>query len=109
MCSLYGPLLPVDELPDIAFDDDMGLTHADFFRLVPAAMGEHPFRIEGNTVYGQLHGGSVEITLGAQQERQIALMRIPHAVVSFHFRGVTKAQQEAFKAYFDLRFQRGGG
>jgi len=105
----FGHRLPVADLPDIQFTDDMGLTHADFFRLVPSAMGDHPHRIEGMTVYGELHNGTVEITLGPQQERRIALMRIPHATVSFHFRGVTAAEQETFKAYFDLRFQRGGG
>lgn len=87
----------------------MGLTHADFYRLVPSAMGEHPYRIEGMTVHGQISNGTVEITLGAQQERRIALLRIPYAAVSFHFRGVTQAEQAEFKEYFDLRFQRGGG
>jgi len=87
----------------------MGLTHADFFRLLPTAMGEHPFRVDGMSVHGEVHNGTVTITLGAQQERRIALMRIPHAAVSFHFRGVTQAEQAAFKEYFDLRFQRGGG
>jgi len=87
----------------------MGLTHDDFFRLIPAAMGEHPYRIDGLSVHGEINNGTVEIKLGAQQERRIALMRIPYASVSFHFRGVTAAEQEAFKAYFDLRFQRGGG
>lgn len=99
----------MDSIPDIAYVDDMGLTHADFFRLLPSAMGEHPYTIEGMSVDGQVHQGTVRITLGAQQERRIALMRIPHAQVSFHFKGVTKAEQEAFKEYFDLRFQRGGG
>jgi len=109
MFSPFGRLLPVDNIPDIQYADNMGLTHADFFRLLPAAMGEHPFRVDGMKVFGEIHNGTVEITLGAQQERRIALMRIPNAQVSFHFRGVTQAEQEVFKAYFDLRFQRGGG
>ena len=97
------------ELPDIEYTDDMAVTHADFLRLLPSAMGEHPYRIEGMTVYAEIHNGTVEIAVGAQQERRIALMRIPHAAVRFCFRGVTQAEQAAFKAYFDLRFQRGGG
>lgn len=109
MLSPSGHQSLVDNVPDIVYADDMGLTHADFYRLVPAAMGENPFQIKGNTVYGEVNQGTVEITLGAQQERRIALMRIPHALVSFHFRGVTEAEQAVFKAYFDLRFQRGGG
>jgi len=70
MHSPYGHLLQVDNSPDIQYTDDMGLTHADFFRLVPAAMGEHAHRIEGNKVFGEVHQGTVEITLGEQQERQ---------------------------------------
>jgi len=97
------------ELPDITYTDDMAVTHADFLRLVPSAMGEHPFRIEGMTVYGKINNGTVEIAVGEQQERRIALMRISHALVRFHFRGVTQAEQADFKTYFDLRFQRGGG
>jgi len=87
----------------------MGLTHADFFRYIPSAMGQHEYRVEGNKVIGQIGSGTVEIVIGPEQERRIALMRIPFADVSFHFRGVTSEQQQAFKAYFDLRFQRGGG
>jgi len=109
MCLPSGLRWPVGNLPDIEYTDDMGLTHADFYRLVPSAMGEHPHRIEGMTVYGEVFNGTVEITLGAQQERRIALMRIPHVAVSFHFRGVTQEEQATFKTYFDLRFQRGGG
>ena len=99
----------MDSIPDIAYADDMGLTHADFFRLLPAAMGEHPYKLQGNTVHGELHAGTVTITMGEQQVRRIALMAIPFARVSFHYRGVTQAQKDVFKEYFDLRFQRGGG
>ncbi len=99
----------MDNIPDIRYEAEMGLTRADFFRLMPAAMGEHPFRVEGDTVFGDVHDGTVEIHIGEQQERRIALMVIPYALISFHFRNVTTEQQEAFKAYFDLRFQRGGG
>lgn len=105
----FGHPSLVDNFADIQYADDMGLTHADFFRLLPSAMGDHAYRIEGNTVYGDIHQGTVEIVMGEQQVRRIALMAIPFARVSFHFRGVSAAQQSEFKAYFDLRFQRGGG
>lgn len=109
MYSLYGRLSPVDNVPDIKYDRDMALTHADFFRHLPAAVGEHTYRVDGLTVHVQIHDGTLEIRLGEEQERRIALMCIEFANVSFLFRGVTKEQQEAFKAHFDLRFQRGGG
>lgn len=94
---------------DIEYSSDMGVTHNDFFRLLPSAMGDHQYQVNGNQVRAQVHSGTVKITIGPQQERRIALMRIPYATVHFQFRGVTESQQQAFKAYFDLRFQRGGG
>lgn len=87
----------------------MGLTHADFFRSLPSAMGQHPYRVEGNTVYGEVFDGSVEIRIGEPKIRRIALMAIPYSTVSFLFRGVSSEQQQQFKTHFDLRFQRGGG
>ncbi len=96
-------------MPQIAYSREMGLTHADFWRLLPRAMGKHPYSVEGNTVLANVDNGKLEITIGPTQERRIALMRLPYSVVSFTFDGVTEEQQQAFKAYFDLRFQRGGG
>lgn len=104
-----GRLLLVGSFPDINYSKDMGVTHADFFRLLPSAMGDHPYRIEGNTVHGDVAGGSVVIAIGEQQVRRIALLEIPFANVTFSFRGVSPEQQEAFSSHFDLRYQRGGG
>jgi len=95
--------------PEIAYSREMGLTHDDFWRLLPRAMGEHAYEIQGNTVHAKVHGGSLIINLGPPQERRIALMRIPFAEVSFQFTNMARSDQQAFKAYFDLRFQRGGG
>ena len=96
-------------LPDIRYSREMGLTDDDFFRILPKAMGEHAYRVEGRTVNGRIGEGHVEIVLGPQQERRIALLRLPFAEVSFTFRGVPEASQQAFKRNFDLYFQRGGG
>lgn len=87
----------------------MGLTHADFWRLLPRAMGEHAYRTEGNTVHAEIADGTLEIMLGEPQLRKIALLHLPFAEVSFTFRGISKQAQQAFKKHFDLYFQRGGG
>jgi len=99
----------VDSYPDVDFSKEMGVTHADFFRLLPSAMGDHPYRIDKHTVHGQIAQGTVIIKIGEQQVRRIALMAIPFANVSFSYRGVSRDQLTAFTAHFDLRFQRGGG
>ena len=97
------------KLPDIAYSREMGLTHADFWRLLPRAMGDHPYTIDGSAVRAKVDGGQLEIILGPLEERRIALLRLPYAVVTFTFTGVEEVQQQAFKAHFDLHFQRGGG
>lgn len=92
------------------FDKNMGITYSDFFRLLPKAMGEHSYTIADRAVNADVSGGKLIISLGEQQERRIALMRIPYVIVSFDFDAVVGSDQiEAFMRHFDLHFQRGGG
>jgi len=91
------------------FSKEMGVTHADFFRLLPRAMGDTPYQLDDRTVRGELDGGTVSIHLGDAQVRRIALLRIPYAEVSFSFSGVDDAERLRFMQHFDLHFQRGGG
>jgi len=91
------------------FSKEMGVTHADFYRLLPRAMGETPYTLSGDTVDGKLGDGSVSIHLGEPQVRRIALLAIPYAEVSFSFDGVDEATRTSFMKHFDLHFQRGGG
>lgn len=93
----------------IEYSREMGLTHDDFWRLLPRAMGQHTYSREGDSVTASLHDGHIKIDLGHPQERKIALLRLPFAEVSFRFEQVTEEQQLAFKTHFDLHFQRGGG
>lgn len=95
--------------PDIEYTREMGVTHGDFFRILPKAMGEHEYHVHGTSVEGTVGQGSVEISIGPQQVRRIALLELPYAEVSFKFVGVAEAEQLAFKERFDLYFQRGGG
>jgi len=96
-------------LPVIAYSREMGLTHSDFWRLLPRAMGEHQYEADGDVVKARVADGTLVITLGPTLERRIALLRLPYSVVSFTFTGVRDIQQQAFKTHFDLHFQRGGG
>lgn len=93
----------------IEYSREMGLTHDDFWRLLPRAMGTHTYQNEGDTVHAKINSGRLVITLGPPLVRRIALMHIPYSKVSFNFSDVTEAEQQAFKSHFDLHFQRGGG
>ena len=93
----------------IEYSREMGLTHDDFWRLLPAAMGAHAYERQGDKVHARVHDGELVIDLGPTLERKIALLRLPYSVVTFRFEGVEEQQQQAFKTHFDLHFQRGGG
>ncbi|MFK7861429.1 MAG: hypothetical protein AB8B64_21615 [Granulosicoccus sp.] len=93
----------------IEYSREMGLTHDDFWRLLPRAMGNHSYERQGDHVNANVEQGTLQIHLGPAQVRQIALLRLPYSVVSFRFSGVEPQQQMAFKRHFDLHFQRGGG
>ena len=99
----------MSDTPVIEYSREMGLTHDDFWRLLPRAMGEHSYDRQGDEVHASVHNGSLRIHLGPTQQRNIALLSIPYSVVAFRFEGVTTEQQQAFKTHFDLHFQRGGG
>ena len=91
------------------FTREMGLTHGEFFRELPAALAHREFVAEPNRVSIELERGSLEITLGSEQTRQIASLRLPYVVVGFAFEGVEEAAREDFMRRFDLGFRRGGG
>ena len=92
-----------------SFSKDMGVTHNDFFRLLPKAMGEHTYTVDGHAINAQVDDGSLLISLSEQKLRKIALLHIPFLTVNFEFDGVSEEHITAFIKHFDLYFQRGGG
>ncbi|MBX2880312.1 MAG: hypothetical protein KTR32_10295 [Granulosicoccus sp.] len=92
------------------YTKQMGLTHADFFRLLPRAMGENTFEVNGHEVQANLATGSLNISLGEQRERKLsAHVVMPYADVTFDFNGVPEEVRLAFEQHFNLRFMRGLG
>ena len=87
----------------------MGLTHAEFFRDLPAALEYRDYTVVGDHVQIPLGDRVVAIELGAQRARTIASLTLPYTEVSFEFDGFTDAELEQFMHRFDLTFQRGGG
>jgi len=87
----------------------MGVNHADFFRILPRAMGDTEYRLDGLRVHGRLNSGTVTITVGSEQVRRIALLAIPFCEVTFDYNDVATDTIEAFEDNFQLYFRRGGG
>lgn len=88
---------------------EMGIAHADFWRLLPVAVGDHAWQAEGDRVHIELEGGWVEIVLGEEGERRIALMSIPLTPVTIRWEDVARPRFDAFLARFDAYYRRGGG
>ena len=91
------------------FSREMGLTHAEFFRTLPAAMGGQDYVVAGSRVSVENGDRRLTISLDPEGERRIALLRLPVTRVTFEFSGYTQQDIDAFMQRFERRFQRGGG
>ncbi len=91
------------------FTREMGLTHREFFRLLPAALEGRPFSASESVVGVEEGSSRITITLEPQGERRIALLRIPFTRVTFDFSGYIEDEINAFMKRFERHYQRGGG
>ena len=97
-------------MPSARFTREMGLTHAEFFRDLPAAIEHRDCEIRDGVWIGMPVGrGRLQIELGPQQVRAIAALRLPFVRVSFEFVDVGDRAREQFMQRFDLYMRRGGG
>jgi hypothetical protein len=87
---------------------DMGITRAEFLRLLPAAAGGTEFHVEGDEI---LSAGPPpwRIRLEARPGRGFGPVTIPVLGVALSIDATTPAEAEAFVRRFLLGFQRAGG
>ena len=88
---------------------EMALTHADFFRIVPRALGRNDFKKSAAKVTLDDGAKRLEITLGPERTRQLGQLSIPVTDVTLIFSGYAKAERDAALKLFDRMFRRGGG
>jgi len=93
----------------VTIEKEMGITHAEFFRVMRRALAGRPHVIEGNRVHITEDGRSLDITLADEQERRIALVVLPVTRVRLSFAGYGPAETAEALARFERWFQRGGG
>ncbi len=94
---------------DIEFSREMGITHVDFFRRLPAAINFTSHQVSGSATEFTVGGGSLHISLGPELRRKIALLSLPKTMVYFRFRKVSQAEVDEFMRRFELYYRRGGG
>ena len=90
-------------------EKEMALTHGDFLRTLPKALGTGDYKKTGAKVTRIDGARRLEITLGPERTRQIAQMAIPVTDVRLEFSGYTEAEAEDALKLFDRMFQKGGG
>lgn len=88
---------------------EMGLTHADFFRLLPQVLAGQCWRRSGATVIVTEGRRRLTIQLAPEAERRMASLRLPVTQVNLAFDGYTEQDSAAFLARLERYFQRGGG
>ncbi len=118
MCWQFGPRLRVVEkshafslsVPE-SFERDMGYSEKEFFRVLPAAIGEYQYIKNGLEVEvthpDKPH--SLKLTLSVLPDRQLGAVRIQRIGVQFAFTNMSTDERLTFMRRFDRRFQRGGG
>ena len=94
---------------EFVVEKEMALTYADFFRIIPNALGSDDFKTFDTGIILTIGDKRQTITLGPERIRQIALMRIPACDVRLEYSGYSKPEQEAALDLFNRRFQKGGG
>ena len=90
-------------------EKEMALTHRDFFRIIPRALGTDDYRKSGQKVMLENGERLLEISLGPERERRIAQLAVPVTDVTLTFRGYAKAERDAALKLFECMFQKGGG
>ncbi len=92
------------------FEREQGSTEADWLRCLPGAVREHRLDLPApGQARIQIGGGQLLLRWLALPDRQIALMRMPRLVATYHFEAVPEDQRQSFMRYFDLFMLRGGG
>ena len=99
-------------MPDpavVRFSRDMGITHSDFFRTLPAALARTPYIVQGHDIIITEGTRRLVITLSPEGRRRIAALSLPTTQAHFTFSGYSQQDIDRFMAHFDRAFQRGGG
>ena len=93
----------------VRFSRDMGITHSEFFRTLPAALASTPYTVQGHDVIISDSTRHLVISLSPEGRRRIAALSLPTTQVHFTFSGYSPQDIDRFMVRFDRAFQRGGG
>ncbi len=87
----------------------MGITRAEFLRLLPVAVGHAAWRIEGDEIVAEGPAPAWRIRLREMPGRPFGSVMLPVLGVTLALEGGSEAAASAFVARFLLGYQRAGG
>jgi hypothetical protein len=94
----------------VVIEKQMGITESEFLRLLPRALDSEVYDVSGSHIrYVMAEMKILDITLGPESVRQIALMRMPTMPVTLTFSGFSDSERETLMQRFERAYQRGGG
>ncbi len=91
------------------FKREMTITHDDFMRLLPKAIGSHEFAISDQQIFFSNKIYTMQIKLSAEQQWGIGSLTLPRLQVEISLDNCNEAEANAAMRQFDRSFQKGGG
>ena len=98
-----------EEPHTLVFNREMGITHDEFFRILPSVMGPQSVDRQENEVRIAEEDWNLHIRLSEERERKIGSLRLPVTDIELRFSGFTEVDAKTFMDRFDLHFRKGGG
>jgi hypothetical protein len=93
----------------IKLSREMQLSHQEFLRELPGAVGNLKHRLEGGKAIVGEGDRRVEIQFMDEGVRDLGSLRLPMGKIDFEFLGYTQDEVNTFMHHFDVCTQRGGG
>ena len=87
----------------------MSISHADFLRLLPRALGGLEFETVAGGFEARSGDARIRIRLGPERTQRFASLELPLTEVRISLSGFAAGEAEAFMNRFDLAYRRGGG
>jgi hypothetical protein len=91
---------------------EMTITHSDFFRILPKALGNLRYHQQNNIITVYLDDGvegEIIISLSEERVRKIASLTLPVTDVTFQQENISEKKKIEFFKHFDRAYHRGGG
>jgi hypothetical protein len=93
----------------LVLDQEMSISREEFLRVLPAAVAQDRYSVEGEEIRHQSEDRSWRIVFRAVPDHRLGQLRLPCLKVQIFLRGFSPADSGGFLRRFELYFRRAGG